>query len=503
MTESAPSKPKSSMQFLIVGAGMAGVLMGIRLKQAGYTNFTIVEKADRVGGTWRDNHYPGLHCDVPSHHYCYSFEPYPEWSEIFSSGTEIWQYLDYAATKNGIKPYIRFNTSAKHAAWDGSHWHVELSSGETVMADVVVTATGGLRIPEIPDIAGLDSFAGTTFHTTQWNHDIDLSDKKIGLIGTGSTAVQIVCALAGKVGKLELFQRTAQWVLLLPNANYSEEEKADFRANPDKMRQLYDEFETATYVQTGGAIMGKDPEARAALIQNVTDNLATVRDPVLRAKLTPNYEVGCKRLVMSPTFYQAVQDPTVEVVTDKIDHIVPQGIVTADGKLHELDVLALATGFDPSAYIRPMTVTGQDGHTLDELWSVRPIAYKSMALPHMPNFFMIEGPFTPFGNLSLIRVAEWQVDYIMKCIDKIRVERIAMAPRAEATAALMHQYREAAKTTIWATGGCTSWYQDEEGVPIIYPYLAEQFRDEVKAPIILDDFVIEPLRDEKVLAGTS
>ncbi len=495
MVESAQNKSKSAMQFLVIGAGMAGVLMGIRLKEAGYTDFTIVEKADRVGGTWRDNHYPGLHCDVPSHHYCYSFEPWAEWSEIFSSGPEIWKYLDFVATKYGIKPHIRFNTAAGDAVWDGAAWTVKLSNGETVRADVVITATGGLRIPEIPDIKGLDSFAGTRFHTTQWNHDVDLSDKSIGVIGTGSTAVQITCALSGKVGKLSLFQRTAQWVLLLPNASYTDAEKADFRANPDKMRELYDMFETATYVQTGGAIMGKDPVARAGLIQNVTDNLNTVRDPVLRAKLTPSYEVGCKRLVMSPTFYEAVQDPTVEVITDKIDHVVPEGIVTVDGTLHKLDVLALATGFDPSAYMRPMKVTGEDGHTLDELWSVRPIAYKSMALPHMPNFFMIEGPFTPFGNLSLIRVAEWQVDYIMKCIDMIREERVAIAPRADATAELMAQYREAAKTTIWATGGCTSWYQDEEGVPIIYPYLAEQFRDEVKAPIILEDFDIKPLRD--------
>jgi cation diffusion facilitator CzcD-associated flavoprotein CzcO len=500
MSETTVNKPKSAMRFLIVGAGMAGVLMGIRLKQAGYTDFTIVEKADRVGGTWRDNHYPGLHCDVPSHHYCYSFEPYPEWSEIFSSGTEIWQYLDFAARKYGIMPYIRFNTSADHASWDGARWHVQLSSGETVTADVVVTATGGLRIPEIPHFKGLESFEGALFHTTQWDHGIDLSDKRVGVIGTGSTAVQITCALAGKVRKYELFQRTAQWVMLLPNASYSEQEKADFRANPDKMRQLYDEFEEATYVQTGGAIMGFDAEARAALIQNVTDNLSSVKDPVLRAKLTPNFEVGCKRLVMSPTFYDAVQDPTVEVVTDAIDHIEAKGIVTADGKLHELDVLALATGFDPTAYIRPMTVTGQNGHTLDEIWAVRPIAYKSMALPHMPNFFMIEGPFTPFGNLSLIRVAEWQVDFIMKCIDMIREQGIAMAPRADATAELMAQYREAAKTTIWATGGCHSWYQDEEGVPIIYPYAAEKFRDEVKAPIILDDFAIEPLKSADLVS---
>jgi cation diffusion facilitator CzcD-associated flavoprotein CzcO len=347
------------MKVVIIGAGMAGILMGIRLQAAGYTDFTIVEKAGKVGGTWRDNHYPGLHCDVPSHHYCYSFEPWAGWSETFSSGPEIREYLERVAVKYEIMPRIKFNAGAEDARWDGAAWHVRLATGEVLEADILVSATGGLRIPMYPNIKGLESFAGATFHTTQWDHGIDYADKKVGMIGTGSTAVQVTCALSGKVKKLSLFQRTAQWVMLLPNPAYSWWDRLKFRLFPERMTQLYKDIEVATSRQTGGAIMGLDPEARAELIANVKANLEEVRDPVLRAKLTPNFEVGCKRLVMSPSFFDAVQDPTVDLVTDGIDHIAPKGIVTTDGKLHELDVLVLATGFDPSAYIHPRRAVGR------------------------------------------------------------------------------------------------------------------------------------------------
>jgi cation diffusion facilitator CzcD-associated flavoprotein CzcO len=500
MPDSSKSPPKSGLKILIIGAGMAGVLMGIRLKQAGYSDFTLVEKGDRVGGTWRDNHYPGLHCDVPSHHYCYSFEPNADWSETFSSGPEIWGYLDRSAAKYGIIPHIRFNTEAVDAAWDGARWRVTLAGGEVVVADILVSAAGGLRVPVLPDIPGLETFAGPQFHTTQWDHDLPLANRRIGMIGTGSTAVQVTCALAGKIGKLSLFQRTAQWVAKIPNDPISAETQDLYRSSPELMRELYDVLERQTAVQTGGAIMGLDPVARAALKENVESNLATVRDPVLRQKLTPTYEVGCKRLVMSPSFYEAVQDPTVEVVTEKIDHVEAKGIVTADGTLHELDVLVLATGFDPGAYIRPMRLTGSGGHTLDELWAERPIAYHSMLVPHMPNFFMIEGPFSPFGNLSLILVAEWQVDYIMKFVEMIREKGVAVSPRADVTARLTDRYREEAKKTIWATGGCKSWYQDKDGVPIIYPYSPDQFRDDVKEEPNLGDFEIQKIANEPALA---
>lgn len=478
---------------------MSGILMGIRLKEAGY-GFTIVEKADRVGGTWRDNSYPGLHCDVPSHHYRYTFAPHADWSHTYSSGPDIRAYLDRTAERHGLMPHIRFNAAATEGVWENGRWRVMLSTGETLEADILVSATGVLHVPVTPEIPGLESFAGPTFHTSRWDHNVALEDKRIGLIGTGSTAVQIVCALSGKVCRLELFQRTAQWVLHLPNPPISPWRRMLYRAFPQLMEREFRTIEDQTSVLTGGAIMGLDPQARAALEKNVEDNLASVRDPVLRGKLTPGFEVGCKRLIMSPSFYEAVQDPSVDVVTDRIDHIEPRGIVTADGTLHAIDVLALATGFDPNAYVRPMRLTGRDGHTLDEVWAERPIAYRSMAVPHMPNFFMIEGPFSPVGNLSLILVSEWQAEYIMKCIETVRRDRVALSPDPQVTATMIADYREAARHTIWAKGGCQSWYQDEEGVPIIYPYPPARFRDEMKADPDLADFVVEPLPGDRALA---
>ena len=493
MADSRRNPSANGPKVLIVGAGMSGILMAIRLKKAGYRDIVVVEKADRVGGTWRDNSYPGLHCDVPSHHYRYSFEPNPSWSKIYSSGAEIWNYLDKTARRYGVLKYVRFNTTAQAAHWDGARWNVELSTGETVATDVLVSATGTLHVPAYPDIEGVESFAGPSFHTSRWDHGIELSDKRIGMIGNGSTAVQITCALSGQVRKLIMFQRTAQWVAKVPNGPIPGLKRALYRLLPHLMDREYRAIETQTAIQTGGAIMGLDPAARAELERNVEENLASVRDPDLRRKLTPDHKVGCKRLIMSPSFYEAVQDPSVQVVTDRIERVMPQGVLTADGTLHELDLLVLATGFDPQAYVRPMKLTGIGGRTLEEVWAERPIAYKSMTVPYMPNFFMIEGPFSPLGNLSIILVSEWQVDYIMKCLDLIRTSGVALHPRQDVTERMMAEYREEARKTIWATGGCRSWYQDAEGVPIIYPYAPERFRDDMRNDPKLSDYEVVPL----------
>lgn len=493
MTTKRLQEMPSGLGIVIIGAGMSGILMGIRLKQAGYDRFTILEKSSDVGGTWRDNSYPGLHCDVPSHHYRYTFEANPDWTQTYAAGPEIHRYLRDTAEKYGIVPHIRFNAAGTQARWTGASWEVGLSTGETIAADVLISASGVLRIPAYPDVPGRENFAGPSFHTSDWNHGIDLTEKRLGVIGTGSTAVQIVCALSGKIRKLKLFQRTPQWVARIANDMIPETSRQEYRANPASMEALFAENEALIYRQTGGAIMGRDPVARAELEQNVLDNLLTVKDPVLRQKLTPDYQVGCKRLIISPSFYEAVQDQSVELVTDRIDHIEARGIVTSDGVLHELDVLAYGTGFDPNAYIRPMELIGDEGHRLEDIWSERPTAYRSLTVPHMPNFFMIEGPFSPIGNLSLILVSEWQAEYIMKCLDVISRERIAMAPKPDITQRIMAEYREAAKSTIWGAGGCVSWYQDKEGVPIIYPFSPDEFRDEIQRDPDLDDYEVRSL----------
>lgn len=488
----------NSIRIIIIGAGASGILMGYRLKKAGLNNFVIYEKSDRCGGTWRDNAYPGLHCDLKSHHYCYSFAPNPDWSEEQAPGPEILAYLERQALDLGVLEHVCFSTEALAGSWDGRRWTVDFPEGESDRADILVSATGFLHKINWPEIPGLETFEGSKFHTARWDHSVDLVDKRIGLVGTGSTATQITCALAGNVASFHLFQRTAQWVLELPSHPYSDEEKAAFRAKTELMDALYkDAEEFARYVSTG--LMYLDAPERSMIIKNVEDNLAKVSDPVLRAKLTPDYAVGCKRLVMSPNFYEAIQRPDTELVDDGIERVAKDGIVTTTGRLIPLDVLVLATGFDAQAYLRPMKLVGENGITLDEVWAKRPLAYKSMMVPHMPNFFMICGPYSPVANISLIKVAELQTDWIMKIIERIVSGEIAIAPTQAATDGLVEDFCEQAKKTVWYKGGCSSWYLDAEGIPAIYPYDADRFQRDMLAEAVDDDFVITNVSDSCLL----
>ncbi len=478
---------------IIIGAGMSGILAGYCLYKSGYRDYTIYEKGDSVGGTWRENSYPGLHCDVPAHHYSYSFALNPDWSKVFAPGPEIWAYFDRQARQLGVFDHIRFNSEIADARWDGAKWNITLKDGSTDSSDILISATGFLHQIVMPDIPGLDTFAGHKFHTARWDHSVALDDARIGIIGTGSTAVQIVSALAGRVRNLELFQRTPQWVLNVPQTEFSAEQRADFANRPELMQALYDEAAHFTR-ETTRAVMGLDEEGRAAMVRNCEENLARVKDPELRAHLTPDYAVGCKRLIMSPDFYEAIQRPRTELITAGIERIVPEGVLTSDGVLHELDVLVLASGFDPTAYVRPVAMTGEDGRTLADIWAEQPVAYQCVTVPHMPNFFMIGGPYSPVGNISLVLMAEWQVDYIMKCIAYIAENDAAMSPDPTATGGYIAEIRAAARKTIWATGGCRSWYLDAEGVPAIYPYPSEIFREETLGGPDFSKFTIRKLR---------
>ena len=477
----------------VIGAGMGGVLMAIKLKEAGFHDVVILEKGDRVGGTWRENTYPGLHCDFPSHFYSYSFFHNPDWSHRFSPGPEIRDYLERAARVFGVFDRIRFNSKVVDGRWTGTGWAVTLDGGEVLDVDILITATGYLHVPNFPDIAGRDSFAGARFHTAQWDHSVPLADKRIGIIGTGSTSTQLVAELAGKVRRLTVFQRTPQWVVQQDNPAYSDAEKAAFAADPSLLVQMYEAQKVEMVNLADGAILGGNADARAYLVANVHENLARVKDPELRRKLTPDYEPGCKRIVISPRFYEAIQDPSCELVTDSIVRIEPAGVRTADGALHALDVLVLATGYDTQAYFRPLQLTGAGGMPIAEVWRERPVAFRTMTVPHMPNFFMVEGPFSPIGNVCAFLTAELQVAHILKLIG-IAVERgAAIAPREEATRALLETYRDAARTTIWATGGCVSWYQDVDGVPTLYPFPNQTFEAEMTADPDLDEYVLTPL----------
>ncbi|HEX9683496.1 MAG TPA: NAD(P)/FAD-dependent oxidoreductase [Acidimicrobiales bacterium] len=471
------------LRVAVIGAGMAGILAAIRLRQWGITDVAVYEKADRIGGTWRENTYPGVACDVPSHLYCYSFEPNPEWSHLFSPGAEINDYFQQVADGYGVTPLIRLGDEVTSACYDDGRWRLETAGGYHDVCDVIIAATGVLHHPNVPHFGGEDSFTGALFHSARWDHDVELDGRRIGVIGTGSTAVQITGALVERAERYSLFQRTAQWVLQTDNRPYTDDEKVRFRQDEALLHKAHDDLSKLFADNFSNAVVDADSPQMKLIEQlceaNLTENVA---DPDLRELLRPDYRAACKRLVISPDFYAAVQRPNVEVVTAGIEHLEPGGVRTADGMLHELDVVVLATGFQVDRFMRPMDLVGRGGVRLDDVWAERPTAYLSVSIPDFPNLFMLNGPNGPVGNFSLIEVAELQMDYIGQLIERLRageVTEISACP--EATAEFDAQRVEAAKNTVWTTG-CRSWYLDDRGIPATWPWTFDRFREVMAEP---------------------
>jgi cation diffusion facilitator CzcD-associated flavoprotein CzcO len=476
----AATEPRA-LRFAIIGAGMAGILSAIKLTEAGYDDFTVYEKADRPGGTWRENTYPGIACDVPSHLYSYSFALNPDWSARFSEGPEIQRYFERVAAEHDVDSRTRYGDAVARIEWGDGRWHLTTEKGHTEDVDVVIAATGVLHHPNYPDIPGVDDFEGVKFHSARWDHSVPLDGKRIGVIGNGSSGVQITGALASRASEYTLFQRTAQWIMPWLNPPYSDEEKAEFQ-DPTRLRTehetLADQFD-----QFANGVVDAGSEAMQVVEAMCKDNLEqSVKDPVLREKLRPDYRPACKRLVASPNFYDAIQHPNAELVTEPIERIEAKGVRTKDGVLHELDILVLATGFHVQAFMRPMEVIGRNGLTLDEAWAKRPSAYLSISIPEFPNLFMLNGPNGPVGNFSLIGVAELQHNYILQLVERLRAgEGQEICATHEATDAFDEERTEAAGNTIWATG-CRSWYLDDRGVPMVWPFKFSRFREEMAAP---------------------
>lgn len=488
-TEQAVDIGSRSLKVAIIGAGMSGILAAIRLRETGVHDITIFEKADRLGGTWRDNTYPGLTCDVPSHLYRYTFEPNADWSRRFSPGPEICAYFEGVSARRDVDRLIRTSSEIVRSTFRDSRWELETIGGDVETFDAVICCTGVLHHPKYPDIEGMDSFAGDMFHTARWNHDVDLKGKRVGIIGTGSTAMQITPAVIDDVAHLSLFQRTPQWVVPLPNPEIPEALKERYRDNPQEMDGLYDHL-SERFVDTFARAVIGDREEMRKVEENCYSNLQeNVSDPVLRAKLTPDYKVACKRLIMTDKFYPAIQQPNAELVTDGIERIEAAGVRTVDGKLHELDVLVLATGYHAHDFMRPMKLTGRNGLAIDEAWAEANEAYRSVAVPDFPNFFMVAGPNSPIGNFSLIQVAEVQLNYIMQLMVHIQQgEGVEVEPTQEATTRFNDAIKAAMPGTVWVTG-CNSWYLDKNGNPALYPWDFQRFRHDMAAPD-LDDFRI-------------
>jgi len=478
---------KRPLRFIIIGAGLSGIMAAIKLEAAGYPDIVIYEKADRPGGTWRDNTYPGIACDIPSHFYSYSFAPNPEWSMRYAPGEEIQRYLEDVMRRFDVEKRIRFNQEIVRCEFVDHRWRVATRDGHEDVADVLIAATGVLHHPNVPEIPGMQTFGGALFHSARWNHDVPLDGQRIGVIGTGSSAVQIVSALTKRARRLSLFQRTAQWIMPQENLPYTAEERAKFRDDAQAIPHLRDMLKRRFTTQVADAFVNPDSSSYHAIEQACVAHLESqVTDPALRERLRPNYKVACKRLVVSPDFYQAIQQPNAELVTESIRAIEPKGVRTHDGRLHELDVLVLATGFQAHNFLRPIDVVGHGGVSLDEAWSPRPRAYLTVAVPRFPNLFMLNGPHSPIGNYPLIEVAELQMNYVLQLIEQLACGACREVTPTEASTARYDQARvAAAANTTWASG-CSSWYLDADGVPAAWPWSIDKFYEDMHAPQLSD-----------------
>ena len=458
------SLPEHTRVF-VIGAGFAGLGMAIKMDEAGFADFLVVDKGAEVGGTWRDNTYPGAACDVPSQLYSFSFALNPGWSRSFSPQPEIQEYLRRVAREAGVLDRFRFGVEVLDCAWDDAarHWHVSTSAGD-LTADVVVSGAGALSEPKLPDIEGIEDFAGEVFHSSRWNHDTDLTGKRVAVIGTGASAIQIVPELAHQVDHLDVYQRTAPWVMPRKDRAYSAVERFAFRHMPGVQR-LYrtgiywgrECFVPAFTINPKIAL-----PAKKAALKNIERGIS---DPALREKVTPHFEIGCKRILISNDYYPALDRENVDLVTDPIAEVTPTGIRTADGTLREIDVLVVATGFYTTDMPIAQHVKGRDGRTLADAWRESGMtAYKGSTVHGFPNFFFIVGPNTGLGHSSMVFIIESQVAYILGALQAMgERQAAALEPRADAQATWTADIQRRMRRTVWSTGGCASWYLDDHG----------------------------------------
>jgi cation diffusion facilitator CzcD-associated flavoprotein CzcO len=473
----------------IIGAGMAGMLAAIELRKQGYKNLVVFEKADNVGGTWRENSYPGLTCDVPAHHYTYSFARNPNWSQTYASGPEIQKYFESIYESHNLGECIQFNSEVSKLAFDGEYWTLDFLEQEAVIAKVVIAATGVLHHPKIPTLTGQDAFQGRQFHSAKWDNNLPLENLRMGVVGNGSSGIQIVSALAKEAKEVFHFQRTAQWMMPLENPSFSNEQKLAFK-DPELLAQAMDfEGYAAAVDRYSHALIDMNSEAANEMAMYCQMNLDRVIDPELKKLLTPDHKPLCKRLIWSSDYYDAIQKPNAHLITDSISHINQTGIVT-DAETIDLDVIVYATGFDTSMFMRPINILGLNGITLEDYWQDYPKAYYSIAMPNFPNLFMLNGPNGPVGNFSLIDIAEQQMQYIAQLI-KLLLQGQAkyIHPKIDATNKYEIARETAAKNTVWYLGGCNSWYLNSAGIPASWPWTYSRFVEAMQKPA-LEDFEV-------------
>lgn len=481
-----PEHSANHYEVIVLGAGLSGICAAIKLKEAGVESVRVFEKASDVGGTWRDNHYPGVACDVPSHLYSYSFAPNPEWSRWYAPGGEIWDYVRTCATAFGVYDHITFNTTVASATWALDRWTIEDSNGETVTATSIISALGGLHTPNMPQLPGSDTYEGITFHTTNWPDDLDLTGKRVAVIGTGATAVQIVPEIAETAAELMVFQRSPVWVGAKRDDEYTEAEREEFRNNPEAMttlrRELWEAWEFASVeLHREGTEVNKNAEAKARqMIER------SVSDPDVAQALTPDHNFSCKRPTISNRYYPTFEKPNVLLVTGGVDALTSNGL-TCSGHHYEADVIIFATGFKPFNVTNEIELTGVDGVALADVWQDEITSYKSVMVSKFPNLFFLMGP-NGTGLQSALQTVEPAADFAVSAIGQIRSGAISsLSPTPDAVDAFTQQVRDRFENTTHSKG-CSSWWSEGNGHNhSIWPGDSTEFRN-LLATIDLSDF---------------
>jgi cation diffusion facilitator CzcD-associated flavoprotein CzcO len=452
-----------SVDVLIVGGGFSGLCMAIKLREVGMNSFLLLEKSDDIGGTWYDNRYPGCACDIPSHLYSFSFDLSPDWSRMYPGQQEIHDYLKRCVERYELARHIRLNTRFHEASWDeaGAVWHASAGEGLRIRARVLVSGIGGLHVPQYPKIKGIERFAGPKFHSSTWDHTVDLDGKTIAVVGTGASAIQFVPQIAPRAGKLYLLQRTPPWIVPRMDFAIPEKWKRWFRRIPFAMwafrRYIFwrQEFRVLGFLGNH-FVRGKATEIATRHRER------QIKEPKLRAALTPNYELGCKRVLVSDDFYPTLTRSNVELVSDGIAEVREHSIVTSDGVERPIDVLIFGTGFRATEPLIGIRLVGREGAEIHDAWRERMSAYLGITVSGFPNLFLLLGPNTGLGHNSVVLMIEAQVRYVMSCLALMkRRKRRVLEVRQETQKQFVAEVHRRLQGTVWQSGGCNSWYQDQ------------------------------------------
>lgn len=470
------------LDLLIVGSGFSGLSLGLAMQRAG-RRWRLVEQAERLGGTWRDNRYPGACCDIPSNLYSLAALPNPAWTRLFPPQAEIEAYLNRVADDGGLRPFMEFGARAVSACWNErlACWDLELADGRVHRARALALATGGLSRPQLPAIAGLAQFRGEVFHSARWRHDLPLAGRRVGVVGTGASAIQIAPAIAPEVtrggGTLTLFQRTPAWILPRGDHRVGARTRERFRRQP--WRQTMWRAITYALLEWRAWPFTRQPGLLKQASRKALQHLhAQVADPELRRRLTPSYTMGCKRILISDDFYPALTKPGVQLVDQAVVSATPDGVITADSRAHTLDMLVCATGFQVAGAGAPFELRGIGGRTLNAAWAGGPQAHLGTVVAGFPNLFVMTGPNTGLGHNSMVYIIEAQTRFVVEALNALDARRArAFDARAEVQARYNIDLQHKLARTVWATGGCRSWYLEADGSNrVLWPDFSFRFR---------------------------